>query len=220
MKQLIILLLVVITLLIGFGKYNEYKRFNTEAISYKTSKEIDFNYHDKTMVLSYFEAIENLNSFTTLQWSLNSIDVRKPADEDDETIAAVKKYAKKLANVKFYEAILQNSFKLKKEGITNIDIKSIELSSKTIAELKKENKNNTYKDLILNLYKTTKKANYGQRSELIFETQKLLVKSGLDIKIDGLYKIETSNAIKTFESKNNLFPDGRLDMLTLKTLLD
>ena len=61
---------------------------------------------------------------------------------------------------------------------------------------------------------------YGRRSALIFEKQKLLVKSGLNIIINGLHKIETSNTIKSFELKNNLYPNGNLDFLTIEKLLD
>ena len=39
-----------------------------------------------------------------------------------------------------------------------------------------------------------------------------------EVRVDGLYKIETLNAIKAFEEKNNLFEDGLLDVLTLDAL--
>ena len=220
MKQLIILLLFIIVVLLGFGKYNEYKRFNVDAISYKTPENIDLNYHNKTTVFNYLEAVEDLNSFTTLQWTANDIDVRKPEEDDEQSIAAVKIYAKRLAKVIYYEKILQNSFQLKKNGTPNNEIKSIELTGKTIKELQQEEYNTKYKDHVISLFNRSLKVNYGQRSALIFETQKLLVKSGLNIKIDGFHRKETSNAIKSFELKNNLYPDGKLDFLTVETLLE
>jgi len=220
MKQLIILLLFIIVVLLGLGEYNEYKRFNVDAISYKTPENIDLNYHNKTTLFNYHEAVEDLNSFTTLQWTVNDIDVRKPEEEDVQTIAAVKMYAKRLAKVTYYEKILQNSFQLKKNGTPNNEIKSIELTGRTTKEIQQEENDTKYKNHVISLFKTSQKVNYGQRSALIFETQKLLVKGGLPIKVDGLYKIETSNAIKSFELKNNLYPDGKLDFLTLETLLD
>jgi peptidoglycan hydrolase-like protein with peptidoglycan-binding domain len=41
---------------------------------------------------------------------------------------------------------------------------------------------------------------------------------GDDIKIDGIYRIETLNAIKDFEEKNNLLVDGFIDPLTLELM--
>jgi hypothetical protein len=47
-----------------------------------------------------------------------------------------------------------------------------------------------------------------------------LVQNGFKIEIDGLYKLETFNAIQSFETSNNLFPDGKLDLLMLNALLN
>ena len=123
MKQIIIFLLVIIVVLIGFGKYSQYKRFNSPEIDYKTEKKIDFQYHNQAFLLGYYDAIENLNSYTKLQWTANSIDVRAPKNDDLETQIAVKEYSKRLANVHYFEAILENSYKLKSQGMSNQDIK-------------------------------------------------------------------------------------------------
>jgi peptidoglycan hydrolase-like protein with peptidoglycan-binding domain len=61
---------------------------------------------------------------------------------------------------------------------------------------------------------------YGDKSALIFEIQKQLNQNGFEVKIDGVYKLETLNAIKNFEEKNNLFIDGVLDVLTLDVLFE
>ena len=94
MKQIIIFLLIVIAAIIGYGKYNQYKRYNSPEVNYTTDKMIDINYHDKEVVLKYHRAIENVNSFVMLQWSANSIDVRTPEDDDVETKVAVEMYSK------------------------------------------------------------------------------------------------------------------------------
>ncbi|MEJ6792525.1 MAG: peptidoglycan-binding domain-containing protein [Lacinutrix sp.] len=54
----------------------------------------------------------------------------------------------------------------------------------------------------------------------MFELQKLLVKKGYSIPVDGVYESITSEALKSFEKKNNLYPDGKIDIMTLKALLD
>ena len=61
---------------------------------------------------------------------------------------------------------------------------------------------------------------YGEKSAFVYELQKLLTKKGFDIPVDGVYQNITSDALKSFEEKNNLFPDGKVDLMTLKALLN
>lgn len=214
MKQIIIFLLLIIAILIGYGKYSQYKRYNSPEIDYKTTKKIDFQYHDQAFLMSYYEAVESLNSYTKLQWTANSIDVRAPKDDDLETQNAVKEYAKKLANVRYCEAILENSAKLKSQGMSNQDIKILENSGMSLEDLTQKNTFESIKKLFtpnIQLYN-------GEKNALIFEVQKRLVAFGDKIQIDGVYRIETLNAIKKFEEKNGLMPDGYLDSLTLELL--
>lgn len=58
----------------------------------------------------------------------------------------------------------------------------------------------------------------GEKNAIIYEVQKKLVEQGETVRIDGVYRIETLNAIKAFEEKNNLLADGYLDELTLELL--
>ncbi|WP_439129518.1 peptidoglycan-binding domain-containing protein [Polaribacter sp.] len=220
MKQIIILLLLIIAFFIGFGKYQEYKRYNSPNVDYKTTAKIDVNYHNKEIVFDYYKAVEELNSFVMLQWTAKDIDVRTPEDDDYETKNSVKKYSDKLATVKYYETILENAANLKAKGLSNQEIKMIEKKGITLEALKKEQEHNSYKELIKAMFKEDKKFYKNDKSALIYEVQKLLVKNGFNIQIDGLYRTETSNAIKGFEEKNNLFADGNLDIMTLNLLLE
>jgi hypothetical protein len=216
MKQLIILLLLIIAFQIGFGKYNQYKRYNSPNVDYKTEKTLDFEYHNQDLVLNYHKAIEDLNSYVMTQWTANSIDVRTPEDDDDETKLAVTKYAEKLATINYYETKLKKSFTLKSKGLSNTQIKYLE---ETGTDLKSYNKllaNNKIKSM----FNANEKLVYGQKSALIYEVQKRLSAKGFKIVLDGVYKIETLHAINDFEEKNNLFADGHLDILTLDALLE
>jgi hypothetical protein len=78
MKQIIIFILVIIALMIAFGQYKQYKRFSLTEYQYTANKNIDLNYHDRSFLLDYYQAIENLNGYVIMQWSLESIDVRNP----------------------------------------------------------------------------------------------------------------------------------------------
>lgn len=220
MKQIIIFLLLIIAFFIGFGKYQQYKRYNSPNIDYKTTAKIDVNYYNKTTLLNYYKAVEDVNSFVKLQWTANDIDVRTPKDDDEQTKNAVKKYADKLATIKYYEAILENAKKLKEKGLTNNQIKHLENTGETLESIKNNKVSLHHKELLKKIFAEEKKFFTNQKSALIFEIQKLLVQKGYNIRIDGLYRTETSNAIKSFEEKNNLFADGKLDVLTLDKLLN
>lgn len=212
MKQIIIFLLLVIIAIFGYGKYSDYKRYNSPEVDYKTDKNLDLNYHDQSTLLNYYKSVEDLNSYVMLQWSANKIDVRTPEKDDLETNSAVEKYANKLAEINYYEAILENSLKLKNQGLTNKEINFIEQKG---IDLETYNQKLRV-DKIKKLFNTNIKLYNGSKNAIIYEVQKELNKRGHKIQIDGVYRIETFNAIKAFENNNNLLADGYLDELTLE----
>lgn len=214
MKQIIIFLLIIILALIGYGKYSQYKRYNTPEVNYKTDKKIDVNYHNQEFLYNYYKAVEELDSYVMLQWTANGIDVRTPEDDDNLTKIAVASYTKKLAKVNYYEAILENSFNLKQNGLSNIEVKTIEEEGIDLETFKKQEEFAKIK----NLYNPNVNLYNGEKNAIIYEVQKRLVALGDSIKIDGVYRIETLNAIKNFETKNNLLADGYLDVLTIDLL--
>lgn len=203
-------------MLIGYGKYNQYKRYSSPEINYKTDKNIDVSYHNQELLINYYEAVESLDSYVMLQWSTNKIDVRTPEEDDIETKVAVKNYAKKLAKVHFYEAILENSTKLKEKGLDNKEIKFLETEG---IDLKTHKRKLKY-EKIKNLFNSNLKLYNGEKNAIIFEVQKELNRKGDNITMDGVYRIETFNAIKAFEEKNNLLADGYLDDLTLEMMFE
>jgi hypothetical protein len=216
MKQLIILLLLIIAFFIGYGQYSQYKRFNSPNVDYKTTKEIDNAYYNQETVINYYKAIEDLNSFVKLQWTANNIDVRTPEEDTEETKLAVKKYADKVATIKFYESKLEKSAVLKTKGLSNEEIQFLE---NTGTDLKSHQKSIAI-NKIKSMFNPDKTMLYGYKSALIFEIQKQLNQKGFNIKLDGVYKLETLNSIKDFEEKNNLFVDGVIDVLTLDALFE
>ena len=215
MKQIIIVLLIIIAALIGYGKYSQYKRYNSPELDYKSTKNIDLNYHNQEVVMNYYTAIESLNSYIAMQWSANEIDVRTPEDDDSETKIAVEGYSKILAKVKYYEALLEKSATHKEKGLTNLEIKNIENSGIDIETLENEAKI----DLIKSMFDPSTAIKTRDESAFIYEVQKKLVKNGFNIRVDGIYWQETSDAIKAFEEKHQLFADGQLDAITVDLLI-
>lgn len=219
MKKILIAILVVILLIFAYNQYQDYQRFHPKQVNYTTTETVDLNYHNQDVVYNYYEAIEELNHYIISQWTVNRIDVRNPENDDVETEYASKQYAKKLARVKFYEGKLTQSHTLKKEGLANKDIKLFEEKNLSSKEYKMQHKALAFKAF---MFENLPKNNLfsGQTNAFVYEMQKLLVKKGYNIPVDGVYKNITSEAIKDFETKNNLFADGIIDRLTLEALFN
>jgi hypothetical protein len=215
MKQIIIFLLIVIVGIIGYGQYKQYQRFSLENYAYTQSDKIDDNYYDQGVIYNYYEAIEMLNNYIITQWSANNIDVRTPEEEDAKTQMATNKYAEKLAKVKHLESILEQSKVLKNQGLSNSAIVLMEKEGITEVQKSKAKAD----AMVRTLLKNASKIRLGERNALVYEIQKLLVKKGFNIPVDGVYKNATSQAILEFEVKNDLFPDGTMDAITLEALL-
>ena len=218
MKKILITILVVIVLIFAYNQYKDYKRFHPNNIDYKINESVDLDYYNQSVVYNYYDAVEALNGFVSMQWSANEIDVKSPEDDDRETQLAVNEYSKKLAKVKYYESKLVQSKTLKEKGFTNADIKNYEAEGLSLEAYNKKLEAEKFKNnLFLNLPITNLRN--GQKSPFIYEIQKLLVKKGYEIPLDGIFKNVTRNALMDFEAKNNLFVDGNIDEMTLEALL-
>ena len=203
MKTIIIFLLVIIVGIMGYNFYYTWQRFHPPNYQYETSATIPKDHADKDLLLNYHEAVARLDGYVITQWSTNDIDVRNPEDDDATTLAAVEEYASRLATVKFYES------RLTAPPLVKVD------EPKATEEDKRTR-------LIKKMFYTNPKDNsfkLGDKNALVYEVQRILIKKGHTIVHDGLYRLETQNALKNFEAANGLFPDGKLDAITLEALL-
>lgn len=203
MKQIIIFLLIVIVALMGYGQYSKYQRFSLKNYGYESPDGLDTTAADQELLLDYNQAIEAVNGYVITQWSAHKIDVRNPEKDNERTKAAVAEYRNKLAAVKFYEQQIAQAGMAEspQEASTEID---------------------PHKELIREMFKAGKSQtlSVGARGALVYEVQKLLIARGHDIPLDGIYRSETLNAIRSFEQERGLFADGALDAITLHHLLN
>lgn len=218
MKQIIITLLVVIFLIFGYNLYRDYKRFHSPGSDYVSNQKIDLKYYDSSALQNYYQAIEDANSYVKMAWANDDVDVRNPEDDDDNTKAAVSGYNKKLGIVKLYEEKLVQSAKMKSEGLNDKDVIAFEESGYKAKDynefIKRKFLMETFKS---NPEKYSLKV--GDYSSFVYELQKILVKKGHNIPIDGLFRDITFRAVGEFEQKNGLFADGKIDAVTLDYLL-
>ncbi len=199
MKKIIIFLLLVLVGLYGFNTYQRIQRFNVKNYSYQP---IDIPVgSEERLIKQYHIAIEELNGDVISQWSFHNIDVRNPKDDTEITKNAVDTYRKKLGYVKYLEARL-------KEAATAV------IASGKVKVIQENN------NAVRDIFKQSKRElRLGDKGVLVFEIQRILNKKGASIKQDGLFKEETFQALKDFESKEGLYVDGKLDFLTLEYLL-
>ena len=218
MKQIIIVLLSIILLILGFNLYHNYKRFHSPGSDYVSNQKIDSNYHDQTTILNYHQAIEDLNGYVRLSWATNDVDVRNHDNNSENTKAVVAIYTKKLAAVKCYEDRLVQSAKMKNEGLNDKDIIAFEESGCKGKEydefIKRKFLMDTFKN---NPEKYSLKV--GDFNSFVYELQKILVKKGYKIPVDGLFRDITLKAVGAFQQKKGLFPDGKINTVTLEYLL-
>ena len=219
MKKLLIAIIVIIISIFAYNQYKTYQRFNPENTNYNVSQMIDIDYYDQLVVFGYHDAVQSLNAYITMQWSANGIDVISPENEEAETVLAVDSYANKRAKVKFYEVKLEQSKRLKDKGFSNKGVQLFENTGLTEEAYNKQLEADKFRDRLLSELPRAYLRS-GEKSAFIYEVQKLLVKKGYDIPLDGVYKSITEKAILDFETKANLFVDGNIDQLTLEALLD
>ncbi len=218
MKGIIIFLLVIITLIMGYNQYHKYQRFHPKNVNYVSKDAVDNSYYNQNVVMDYYEAIETLNGFVVSQWSANRIDVRNPKKDNIATQYAVNEYQKKIGKVKYYEAILLQSTAYKSKGLSNEEIRLLENNQQSSEDISKQKQKNEFYDVFEKVI-LQKTLQIGDRGPFVYELQKQLTIDGYVIAVDGNFKIETQTALKDFELKNNLYPDGILDVLTLRELL-
>ena len=207
MKKLLIIVLIITLPLIAFFQYKNYRRFHPPVdYAYVTSDEIDVNYHRAELVDEYYAKAIEIGAFARLQWRNSSIDVRFPNEDSQNAINASKYYNQLIARVKSLESKLTNSSRLKKEGLSNSEIKLIELGYATGDLTALENK-----DEIIQI-------TFGDQSRFVWKVQKQLISKGYDHALDGLFGIDTQNAIISFQQDNQMYPSGTLDEETFDLL--
>jgi len=218
MKQILILILIVIVLIFGYNYYIDYQRFHSPGTDYVSAKKIDLNYHDKTILLNYYQAIEDANGFVRLSWSNNGVDVRNPENDDNDTKALVNEFSKKIGIIKFYENRLITSAQMKNKGLADKDIITYEqcgFSGKEYDEF-------IQRKFLIETFKSNPEKyslKIGDYNSFVFELQKMLVKKGYKLPVDGNFRNITLEVVQSFEIKNGLFPDGQVDAVMLDYLL-
>lgn len=207
MKRLLLVVIIILLGVIAYFQYENYKRFTPpSSYSLAISSDIDVNYYDPVILQQYYDNVYALNAFGRERWANEGIDVRYP-ETDNKSQEAANYYNSTLSITNRLKDLLVYSEKLKKDGFNNDQIKQI--IEKGISP---ENLGILYNDSFIGLA-------YGDESDEVWEIQKMFIGLGYDIPLDGKFGLETENAVKDYQTKNELYASGEINFRTLKKLL-
>lgn len=212
MKKIIWSLIIVFLSVTLLFQYKKYKRYNPPAyFNYVVKDSIDVNYYNPIAVQQYFENAYQIGSFARQLWFNKGIDINFLDESKHESIPAKKYYKTLLATTHILEQKLIKSYKLKQQGYTNNEIKRIMEEGIPSDKIGHQQAINAM--LFIN------KLKIGDVGQNTWALQKLLITKGYDIPKDGSFGIETHNAIINFQRKNDLYPNGIINIATIKELV-
>ncbi|MEM9326569.1 MAG: peptidoglycan-binding domain-containing protein [Bacteroidota bacterium] len=199
MKKLLIIIAIVTLPLIAFFQYKNYRRFHPPvAYEYKIHPEIDALYHDPSAVEEYYRKALEIGAFARSQWRNNGIDVRFPDEANNEAVIAAELYNTLLSRTRLLEAQLVKSYQLKATGKGNEEIKAIEEGAPPVLAA------------IWSERQPLFSAQIGDVGEAVFMLQERLINKGYEHRLDGVFGVDTQNALTSFQQDNNLYPSGQM----------
>ena len=200
MKKIFLGLIAITLILITFFQYRNYQRFNPPVdYEYGISDGIDVDYHDATLVTEYFSKAIEIGEFARRKWRNESIDVRFPDQDSEVEMNAAKYYNQLKARTLLLEKKLSNSFNLKKDGFSNEDVQAVEGGVPIILINARVNK-----DAIVIL-------RIGDQSEHVWKLQERLIEKGYPHQLDGLFGIDTQNALTSYQTDQGIYPSGAMN---------
>lgn len=184
------------------------RRFNALSdYDHPLSENIDDQFYDPAVLKEYYGTVLEIGTFARSMWRTHTIDVRSPdANDPDEQLKAIY-YNQLIVTAGHLERKLETSKTYKDQGYTNSEIKLLLEQGITREDLKLR-KN-------AHMFGLAR----GSNGAAVWELQKMLNAQGDSIPEDGIFNLITTNRLKEFQSKNNLFPSGEVDENTLKALL-
>lgn len=209
MKRLFYLIVIIGLPVIAYFQFENYRALHPpEDYTLTPNPEIDASYHDPQVVLNYYTLLQEAKSFAGSCWENDRFNVKTtdPVDPDHQELMA--RYHQYLATAQHLEQKLIQSAKWKKEGFSNENIQKMETQDPMTRMLERWKEN------------SIEVATKGEKNELVFKVQEKLNTLGITMPIDGVFDTETETGIITFQNQKSLFPSGKIDMITFRTLFE
>ncbi|MFY0591548.1 peptidoglycan-binding domain-containing protein [Roseivirga sp.] len=189
-------------------QYLKDRRFNPKGdYDYDISETIDTDFYDPMVVKAYYKGALEIGAYARSLWNNDGIDVRFMDREDFESTQATEYYNLLIATTEMLEDKLELSAKYAAEGYNKDQIKVIMEKGLTPEDIKYE-KNSYFLGLRI-----------GMNGQTTMELQQLLNAKGEELLADGIFNIITRNSLRSFQTRNGLYPSGIVNEKTLKALL-
>lgn len=217
MKTIKIVVLILLLIFIPYFIYNKYiqhKRFNPpSAYDYVLNNEVDVHYYDPEIVQKYYENAAKVGNLARNYWYEIQVDVRAMNPNDPKYAPFISEYQQAQATTKYLEQRLLLSTKLKKMGLTNADIREIEVFGLDDANLPIS----VGRQMAKNWTGGTLKQ--GDDNADVYMIQQYLKDLGYEIKVDGFYESITKAAVTKFQNDRQIFANGIINDLTCGLIL-
>ena len=205
MKRIVITIIVVALVIIAFFQYKKYRRYNPPSyFEYALNDSIDANYYDQDVVLKYYENAYEISRFARKLWFENGIDINFISESTNVSRSSIAYYKRLHAHTKMLEKKLTKSYELKELGLTNVQIQRMFEEGISLKFME---------------FEQLKNLKFGDNGEKVWRLQKLLVRKGKQLPLDGLFRDSTQLALSSFQRDIEHFPSGELDSLTLTELI-
>lgn len=209
MKRLIVILAVLGIIAYATVHYLKDRRFNppSKYYDFPVSEQIDTDFYNPVVIKDYYSTILEIGNFARSSWNYDGVDVLSPDFEKEKDNLKAQYFIKLKATAKMLQDKLELSKKYRDQGYSKEQIQMI------------MEKGLTPKDLELREKVYLLGLSRGSNGAGVWELQKMLNTLEDSIPEDGIFNLITTNRLKEFQSKNNLFPSGEVDENTLKALL-
>ncbi|MEM6800914.1 MAG: peptidoglycan-binding domain-containing protein [Bacteroidota bacterium] len=215
MKRLFYLVIIITLPLIAFFQFWNFRKFNPPSdYAYEISQEIDPNYHDPEMVKEYFLTCKEVGNYARYVWKEHGVDVKfaDPTHPEEKEFASI--YNSLIATAQFLEGKLEKSAELKKDGLNNEDVIWWEkgIIERNVADPNLgSSRGGDQGDM-------DTVAKIGDKNAAVRAIQESLYKKGHKIRIDGIFRQETRDAVLAFQNKKKLPETGIVDLETFQKL--
>jgi len=217
MKRLFYLVIIITLPLIAFFEFWSFYKHNvSKDYDYEISDSIDPNYHDPELVSRYYTTAKEVGNYARFIWKEHRVDVTMADMTDPEEKEFGNTYNSLIASAKHLENKLLRSAEQKEKGMSNEEVARWEqgLQAPKPAPVQTSANGSQLSTDINPII-----AQIGDNSATVREIQDRLYKKGNEIRIDGIFREETKQAVAAFQKKKKLPETGIVDIETFLKLM-
>ncbi|MEL6254245.1 MAG: peptidoglycan-binding domain-containing protein [Bacteroidota bacterium] len=217
MKRLFYLVIIITLPLIAFFEIWSFYKHNVSAdYDYQVNDSIDPNYHNPELVSRYYVTAKEVGNYARNIWKEHRVDVTMADMTDPDEKEFGRTYNSLIASAKHLERKLLKSAELKGQGMSNEEIVRWEQGVQAPIPSPVQNTSSS-SQLSTDINPII--AQIGDNSATVREIQDRLYKKGSEIRIDGIFREETKQAVAAFQKKKKLPETGIVDIETFLKLM-